>query len=79
MRHRVDTLHGFFEPVARDNVFDLDELKLIGMGWIPAPDVVGFSCVADGALDSPAGLEEGVDHLVGGLDWCERSLAEPPR
>lgn len=63
VRHRVDTLHGLFEPVARDNVLDLDEFKLIGMGRIPASDVVGFALVADGALDSPAGLEKGVDHL----------------
>jgi hypothetical protein len=63
VRHRIDTLHGLFEPVARDNVLDLDEFELIGMGRIPTPDVVGFALVADGALDSPAGLEEGVDHL----------------
>lgn len=68
VRHRVDTLHGLFEPVSRNDVLDLDELELIGMGRIPAPDVFGFARVADGALDSPARLQESVDHLMRGSE-----------
>lgn len=47
----------FRQPLASDDVLDLDELELRS-GRVALEDVLALGLVADGATDFPAGREE---------------------
>lgn len=68
----VDALQCLFQAVAGDDVFDFDELEAIGVVRVPCEDVVCLALVPDGALDVPAGVEEGIDHLHAGAARVSR-------
>jgi len=69
----VAALDGVDEALARDEVGNLDEAELIGVVGVAVLEVVGLCERADGALDGPPGVEEGVDDLCGRVGQLVRS------